>query len=132
MTLIFDADGAVLGRLASQVAKTLLKGEEVVVINAEKAVITGSPKFVKERYLEKLRIGSPQHGPYTPRRADLIVQRAIRGMLPYTKSRGEAAFKKLRVYKGTPAGVKGEIKSMKREIHSRFMIVGELSRIMNA
>lgn len=131
MALIFDADGAVLGRLASQTAKALLKGEEVIILNAEKAIITGSPKFVKEKYLKRLDIGSPQHGPYWPRRADLIVQRAIRGMLPYKKATGLAAFRRLKVFKGTPAEIKGEITPMRRDVRSRFITIGELSRIMN-
>lgn len=132
MPLIFDADGAVLGRLASQTAKALLAGEEIAVINAEKAVITGNPHFVQQKYLTRMSIGSPQHGPYFPRRSDLLVQRAIRGMLPYKKAKGRDAMKRLRVYKGAPVGIKGEVKSLKREIHSRFITVGELSRVMNA
>jgi len=131
MVLIFDADGAVLGRLASQTAKALLKGDEVIVVNADKAVITGNSQFVQQKYLAKLRIGSPQHGPYIPKRSDMIVRRTIRGMLPYKKATGLAAFRRLRVYKDKPAEVKGEVTSMKRDIHSRFITVGELSRIIN-
>jgi len=130
--MILDGDGAVLGRLASRTAKSLLAGEEIIILNAEKIVITGNPEFIKTRYLEKLPIGSPQHGPYFPRRADMIVRRAIRGMLPYKKAKGLAAFRKLRVYKGVPAGLKGDVKSMKRDIRSPCISIGELSRIMNA
>jgi len=129
--MILDGDGAVLGRLASRTAKLLLAGEEVIVLNAEKIVITGAREFVKKKYLEKLPIGSPQHGPYFPRRADMIVRRAIRGMLPYKKAKGLAAFRKLRVYKGVPEGLKGDVKSMKRDIRSPCISIGELSRVMN-
>jgi len=131
MSVILDGDGAVLGRLSSRTAKLLLAGEEVIVLNAEKIVITGDKQFVKKRYLEKLSIGSPQHGPYFPRHADTIVRRAIRGMLPYKKAKGLAALRRLRVYKGAPEGLKGDIKPMKREIRSPCIKVGELSRIMN-
>ncbi|MEM7813330.1 MAG: 50S ribosomal protein L13 [Candidatus Aenigmatarchaeota archaeon] len=132
MALMLDAEGAVLGRLASQAAKALLAGQEVVIINAEKSIITGNPQFIKQRYLEKLRLGSPQHGPHFPRRADAIVRRAVRGMLPYKKAKGLAALRRLRVFQGAPAEAKGEIKSMRRKVRSRFITVGELSRTINA
>ena len=132
MAVIFDADGAVLGRLASQVAKALLAGEEIIVVNAERAVITGNPQFVKQRYLEKLALGSPQHGPHLPKRADAIVRRAVRGMLPYKKAKGLTALRRLRVFQGMPAEIKGEVRSMRREVRSRFITVAELSRIINA
>lgn len=130
--MIFDADGAVLGRLASRTAKALLAGEEVVILNADRSVITGNPQFVKQKYLKKLGIGSPQHGPHFPKRADMIVRRAVRGMLPYKKEKGLAALRRLRVYSGVPAGIVGEIKPMKRDARSPSISVGELARIMNA
>jgi len=37
--MIVDADGAILGRLAAKIAKELLKGENMIVINSEKIVI---------------------------------------------------------------------------------------------
>jgi len=132
MASVINADGAVLGRLASQVAKLLLKGDEVAVVNAEKAVITGNPKFIKEKYFSKFAIGSPQHGPYFPRRSDMIVRRTISGMLPNHKFKGRDALKRLRVYSGMPEGIEGEIKPMKRDIHSRFMTIGELANLMNS
>lgn len=44
--MIVDATGLVLGRLASVAAKSLLAGEEVKIVNAEKALITGSRDFI--------------------------------------------------------------------------------------
>jgi large subunit ribosomal protein L13 len=132
MALIFDADGAVLGRLGSKVAKALLSGENVIVLNAEKAIITGNPQFVRQRYLEKLSIGSPQHGPHFPKRADMIVRRAIRGMLPYKKARGLAAMRRLKVYTGAPSELKGEVKAMKRDVRCRFITVEKLAKLMGA
>ena len=48
-TFVYDADGLVLGRLASTVADILLKStragnsDQVVIVNAEKAVVSGEP-----------------------------------------------------------------------------------------
>src|SRR3990170_1320984 len=87
--IILDASGAVLGRLSSEAAKKIKNGEEVVIVNAEKARITGDPKRIKEKYLQRRRVGSPHHGPYYPIRPDLILRRAIRGMIPYKTNKGK-------------------------------------------
>ena len=42
MTVVIDAENAVVGRLASRVAKLALMGEDVLVVNAEKAIMTGN------------------------------------------------------------------------------------------
>ena len=51
-TYVYDADGLILGRLASTVADILLKStragnsDQVVIVNAEKAVVSGKPSSV--------------------------------------------------------------------------------------
>jgi len=134
MVTVIDADGARLGRLASMVAKRLLNSDEsIVIINAEKAVITGSRKYIINRYLQKRRVGSARKGPYFPRMPDRIVRRTVRGMLPYQKPRGRAAYRRLRVYIGVPKEYeKAKALSMKGELPLSSMTVGELSRILGA
>ena len=80
---IIDATNLKLGRLASKVAKEALSGEQVSVVNAEKAVITGRKKDIFSTYREKTDVGSRYKGPFFPRVPHLIVRRTIRGMLPY-------------------------------------------------
>ncbi len=99
--IIVNADNQVVGRMASRVAKELLRGSRVHVINAEKAVISGNPKHVIKTFREKIDRGDPYHGPFYPRRPDAIVKRMIRGMLP-KNPRGTAALKRLRVYISIP------------------------------
>jgi large subunit ribosomal protein L13 len=128
--LVVDATNAVLGRLASRVSKELLKGCKVNVVNAEKAVIVGNKRNTINKYIKKLSLGTPQHGPFFPRRPDGIVRRTIRGMLPYKKPRGKKAFKNLRVYIGVP----DEFKDQKKErfgtktVRADFVRVSEVSR----
>jgi large subunit ribosomal protein L13 len=103
--VVIDATNLILGRLASTVASRLIQGERVAVINAEKAVITGTKKAIISRYKSKLQIKthtSPWKGPFHYRRPDRIVKRTIRGMLPWKKPKGKAAYKRLRVYIGVP------------------------------
>ncbi len=99
---VIDAEGAVLGRLASSLAKSLLDGEEIIVVNAEKAIIVGDPDEVIMRYLTKRRLNHPRKGPHFPRMPDRIVKRTVRGMLPYKQPRGRDALHRLRVYMGVP------------------------------
>ncbi|HML26713.1 MAG TPA: uL13 family ribosomal protein, partial [Methanomethylovorans sp.] len=62
MTII-DANGLILGRLASDVAKRLLAGEKIDIVNAEKAVISGSRLDTIAEYRNKIAIGSTEFGP---------------------------------------------------------------------
>ena len=45
---IIDGTNAVLGRLASYVAKKVLKGEEVIILNCEHILITGNKKSIRK------------------------------------------------------------------------------------
>jgi large subunit ribosomal protein L13 len=100
--IVVDAEGLVLGRLASALAKRLLDGEEIIVVNAEKAIIIGDPDEVIMRYLTRIRLNHPRKGPHFPKMPDRIVKRTVRGMLPYQQSRGRDAYRRLKVYIGVP------------------------------
>jgi large subunit ribosomal protein L13 len=113
-------------RLASLAAKMLLKGEQIKIINAENVIITGNPSAIVKEYKQFKGIGSPQHGPFYPRRPDMLVKRTVRGMLPKTK-RGRAALKKLRVHTGNPDSEKGE-KIAARQIRSSYVTAGNLAK----
>jgi large subunit ribosomal protein L13 len=104
-TIVVDAQGHIAGRLSSYVAKSLLNGNRVIVVNAEKALLSGSKSSIINEYLKKLEIGSvinPRHGPFHPKRPDTILSKMIRGMIPRRKAKGLEALKKLRVYVGIP------------------------------
>jgi large subunit ribosomal protein L13 len=106
-----DATNQIAGRLSSRVAKLLLSGKRVVVVNAEKALISGSRISVMTQWKERLELSSrvnPLYGPIHPRRPDNILRRMVRGMVPRKKPKGALAMKRLRVYIGLPSGVKAE------------------------
>lgn len=96
-----DATNLVSGRLASFVAKKLLEGETVEVINSEKAVVTGKKELVLNIFREKIERGEPHHGPIYPRTSERLLRRIIRRMLPFKHPRGKAAFKLLKCFRGT-------------------------------
>ena len=112
---VIDADGMVVGRLASRVASILRgknkpiftphadTGDYVIIVNAEKIRFTGNklenkkyyrhsgfPGGIKEKTAQKIMNDSPEE----------IILMAVRGMLPKNKL-GRLQFKKLKVYKGT-------------------------------
>ena len=128
---VIDAENMILGRLASVVAKRLLNGEEIVIVNAEKSVIIGDKHFIINMYREKRNTGSVRKGPYYPRMPDRILRRTVRGMLPMKKSSGKDAYKRLKVYMGVPgeyAGAKMErIKEAENTKLEGFITLKELS-----
>jgi large subunit ribosomal protein L13 len=111
MTII-NAEDCVAGRLASFVAKRILKGEDIVVINAEKAMVTGNPKAIEKFFWEKISRGDPYHGPFYPKKPENILRRIIRGMLPFKKPRGRNAYRLLKVYRSVP----DEFENMESEV----------------
>jgi large subunit ribosomal protein L13 len=101
VTLI-NADGLILGRMASKVAKKLLNGEKVIVVNAEKAVLSGKKKSKVAEAKVFLEVGSPRRGPFHYRRPDRILRKTVRGMLPFKQPKGKNALKRLKVFMGVP------------------------------
>ncbi|MBU0585967.1 50S ribosomal protein L13 [Candidatus Micrarchaeota archaeon] len=137
MMIIVDGPGMILGRLASNIAKKLMEGEEVHLINCEKIVISGDPEVTIERYTQRRRLqhkGTPEFSPKWPKIPNLLVRRMIRGMLPFKKDKGRTAFKKLKVYVGNPE-IKGKptiFENAKAVELKRSMSVGALCRRLGA
>ena len=103
--IVVDATNHVAGRLASNVAKLLLGGNRVSIVNCERIMISGTRSNIVGEYKEFLEIASilhPKHGPFHPRRPDTIISRMVRGMLPREKPSGRAAHRRLRAYIGAP------------------------------
>ncbi len=107
-SVIVDGTNLLAGRLSSNVAKLLLQGNRVTVVNCEKILISGNRRNIIQNYKDFLSISSilhPEHGPYHPRRPDTIMSRMIRGMLPKKKPSGDAALRRLRTHIGVPSGL---------------------------
>ena len=107
---VIDATNLVLGRMATKVAKFALSGEEVAIVNCEKAVISGRENSILARYKAREVRATPFHGPRRRRHPERIVSRAVRGMLPAGKwtenSRGRLAFGRVKCYLGIPLELK--------------------------
>ncbi|MGA3059978.1 MAG: 50S ribosomal protein L13 [Candidatus Bathyarchaeia archaeon] len=105
VTLV-NAEGLIVGRMCSKVAKRLLNGEEVIILNAEKAVFSGKKKSkVLEAHIF-LEVGAPRRGPFHYRRPDRFLRKAVRGMVPFKQPKGKNAYKRLKVFMGVPLELK--------------------------
>ncbi|HIH36521.1 MAG TPA: 50S ribosomal protein L13 [Methanocellales archaeon] len=137
MTII-NADGLILGRLASTISKRLLSGEEIIIVNAEKSVISGSKLSTFEKYNRQVNRGTREQGPYYPKRPDRILKRTIRGMLPYKRGYGRSAYSRLKVYIEVPYELQNESfetindAKMTRLSKIKYMRLGALSQKLGA
>lgn len=137
-TIIVDGTNMIAGRLCSHVAKLLLEGARVAIINSENIMISGSRESIIKEYREFLEIASinnPKFGPFHPRRPDTIITKMVRGMLPKTKSSGKVAFSRLRVYLGVPNELRSLSKTQFEDARIRrsssyYTSVGELGRMV--
>ncbi len=119
--IVVDATDHIAGRLSSHVAKLLIKGNRVSIVNCDKIMISGTRSNIISEYREFLEINSInhwKHGPKHPRRPDTIMKKMIRGMLPKEKPSGKTAHKRLRTYIGSPK----EVKSLKKIKFEKAMI----------
>lgn len=138
--IIYDAENQILGRLCSAIAKKLLAGEEVMVVNAERAVISGRPEMLVKKYFEKIKRGGPLRGPFFPKYPDQIFRRTVRGMLPWDRAKGRKAFKRLKVFIGVPEELKDKPKEKIEEASAdklrlkmvKFITLEELSLALGA
>ena len=112
---VIDAEDQILGHVAVQAANLLRgknkaiftphvdTGDHVIIINAEKVRLTGNKENAKiytryTGYVGNQKIETPKK--IRQKHPELILQRAIKGMIPHNKL-GNAIFKKLNVYKGS-------------------------------
>jgi len=111
---VVDAEGMVLGRLASQVASILRgknkptytpnvdTGDHVIILNSDKVILTGdklNQKFYRRHSGYPGGLKETSYKDMMAKKSDLAVKEAVRGMLP-KNALGRQMLTKLRVYKG--------------------------------
>ncbi len=138
-TVVIDAEGAILGRLASVVAKLLQEGFRVYVVNADKAVVSGDRLMVIKSYhiwLEIKTLRNPQKSsPKRPRSPEAIIKRAVKGMLPKDNWKGIEALKRLKVFVGIPKELKNKEfiripEADKSRLRGDYITVAEIAKSM--
>ena len=136
---IYDAEDQIIGRMASVIAKQLLNGERVFVVNVGNAVLIGNRKDKLATYKTKRERGDPHHGPFFPKTADGIFRRTVRGMLPWDRTRGREAYRRLRVYADIPVELRGKEEQFekietadRKKTRARYVELGELAAALGA
>ena len=134
--IVYDASDLVVGRLSSHIAKELLLGKEIKVVNCERAILTGSKGTLMSKFGNFKNIGKPFHGPFTPRMPDRILRRSIKRMLPHKAARGREAYKRVMCYIGVPEELKSQElqtvadANLNRLKSSNYTKLGDLSRLI--
>ncbi len=138
-TIVVDASNQIVGRMASKIAKLLLEGKKVIVVNAEKAVLSGDPHMVIDGYMRMFKVQTyrnpERQGIRRERSPQRIVKSAVKGMLPYRKPRGREAYRRLKVYVGVPEEFKERELTRFPEadaskLNSKYILVGELAKLL--
>lgn len=129
-----DASNLIYGRLSTVVAKELLNGESITIVNASSVVVTGSRDSVLSKFRKRRDIGSVRKGPYYPRVPKAILKRNIGDMLPKDKAKGREALKRCVVFNGVPASMKDinfeRIEKAENAKVSRFVTLKDVAEIM--
>jgi large subunit ribosomal protein L13 len=137
--IVVDAKDRVVGRVGSEVAKLLLNGKKVAIVNAEMSYMTGNKLSIVRRYRTRLNLQekeNPEHSPYWPRRPDMLVRRIVRGMLPYHKKpSGKTAYRNLRVFMGVPSALaKAKLTIIEtkepKKMYVKYLYIKELSSLL--
>ena len=130
---IINADGLILGRMTSIIAKRLLNGEKIVIVNAEKAVLSGKRKSKVMEAEKFLEVGYPRIGPFHYRRPDRMVRRTVRSMLPYEQPKGKHAYKRLKVFIGIPEELRDQemetpANAQAKKLTCPYFTLGEIAK----
>jgi large subunit ribosomal protein L13 len=130
--LVYDGKDAIFGRISSVVAKELLKGNSVDLINCEDIIISGDKKLLAKKILAKREMGSggSLKGPKYPRVADRLIKRMIRGMLPRDRMKGQDAYRRLKCYIGDEKEDGVEVIKLDHKKPMKFATIKEIVRLL--
>lgn len=137
--VVVDGKDHILGRLAAVVAKQLLNGQRVVIVRAEKVVLTGQ----MERHLrawayykKKNSVSNPSRGgPWHHKSPAKFLWKVIRGMVPHKTARGAAAMGRLKIFEGCPhpystqkkVVITNALRAVMMDSFRKFAYLGDLS-----
>jgi large subunit ribosomal protein L13Ae len=136
--IVIDGRGHLLGRLASKVAKELLRGQKVVVVRCEAINLSGSlfrNQLNWAEFIRKANNTNPRRNFKHFRSPSRMFWRSLRGMLPHKSPRGKAALQNLKVFEGIPYPydqkkrmvVPDALKVLRLKSHRNYCVLGDLS-----
>merc|ERR1719198_754798 len=138
--VVIDGRGHLVGRLASKVAKEILRGQRVVVVRCELMNMSGSlyrKKLEWEEFLNKANNTNPRRQFKHYRSPSKMFWKTVRGMLPHKTPKGKAALQHLKVFEGIPNPydhkkrmvVPEALKVLRMKSHRNFCQLGDLAQM---
>ncbi|EEA05021.1 60S ribosomal protein L13a, putative [Cryptosporidium muris RN66] len=139
--IVIDCRGALLGRLASIIAKELLNGQKIIAVRCEDINVSGSlyrNRMKYQDFLRKRMNTNPRRGPFHHRSPSRILFRTVRGMIPHKTARGAAALARLTTTDGCPAPfdkmkrmvVPTALRVLRLKPGRQYTVLGELSALV--
>ena len=138
MVTVIDGQDAILGRLASIVAERIMDGEEIIVVNAEKVVVTGTKELSSPNTSTGWNSGEVKRrkGPFYPRRADLLFKRTVKGMIPRYTTTGRGCLQespRVRQHtRGYSQTEKEKPEFAMRKIGGKYTTLGAVSKYLGS
>ncbi|MBN1941381.1 MAG: 50S ribosomal protein L13 [Candidatus Diapherotrites archaeon] len=136
--ILINAENLVFGRIATYAAQKALAGEDVAIVNAEKAILSGTKEFAMKKIKTRMEMrgkGNPEKGPQYSKMPDKILRTAIRKMLPKT-NRGKKTLSKIKVYIGFPEELQKNkpttIEEAKAKNLKTFVLLGDICKLLGA
>jgi len=118
------------------IAKSLLNGEEITIVNAEKALISGNRVNIMAEYERSRNQGKVRKGPFYPRMPDRIFKRTVSRMMQHRTPKGKEAMKRLSVHIGVPRELKNakfeSVDLAKKTDLKKYITLGDISRELGA
>ncbi|MEM4605420.1 MAG: uL13 family ribosomal protein [Candidatus Pacearchaeota archaeon] len=131
MKIYVDAEGIQVGRLGSFVAKKALEGNEVIILNSEKAIISGKKENVLNEIINwRNKGGTSLKGPKVSKYPHLLLRRMIRGMLPWDKTKGREAYKRIKCYLSNQIKPEKEIIRLNIKKPLKFVQLNEICKLL--
>ena len=136
--IVIDGRGHLVGRLASKVAKEILRGQRVVVVRCEAMNLSGSQfrnNIKYHEFLNKSNNTNPRRNFKHYKSPSRMFWRSLRGMLPHKSPRGKAALDRLKVFEGIPFPydhkkrmvVPEALKVLRMKSHRNSCVLGDLA-----
>ncbi len=103
--MIVNAEKMVAGRLSSKIAKALINGETITIVNAENAVLVGGKEDLLKKFTARVDAAvhsNPHYGPKYDRIPSKMLRKMVKGMLPNKSRTNERLISNLKVYNSVP------------------------------
>jgi large subunit ribosomal protein L13 len=135
--MIVNAEKMVAGRLSSKVAKALINGETITIVNAENVVLVGRKEDLLRKFVARVDAAvksNPHYGPKYDRIPSKMLRKMVKGMLPNKSRTNERLISNLTVYNSIPKEFKEQefanIEGVMFNERNDSLTLGEIAKLL--